>query len=148
MGISEISISNSISKIDGVERTSLSYASIKDARDRRGRSITTERIEKGNTLLGIYEVLSDPASGGMGSVWRIRHKNWNIDLAMKRPHPEFFAEGSDAKKELFVRECENWISLGLHPNIVSCYYVREIDRLFGVDGWREPGGTDPGRIPL
>ena len=143
MGISEISISNPVSKIDGVERTSLSYASIKDARNRRERSITTERIEKGNTLLGIYEVLSNPASGGMGSVWRIHHKNWNIDLAMKRPHPEFFAEGSDVKKELFVRECENWISLGLHPNIVSCYYVREIGGVPTVfSEWMDGGSLE------
>ena len=28
--------------------------------------------------------------GGMGSVWRVHHKDWNVDLAMKRPLPRFF----------------------------------------------------------
>ena len=33
----------------------------------------------------------------MGSVWRVHHKNWNVDLAMKRPQPRFFAEGSEKR---------------------------------------------------
>ena len=62
----------------------------------------------------------------MGSVWRVHHKDWNVDLAMKRPQPKFFSEGSQQRKEDFIHECESWIELGLHPNIVSCYYVRSI----------------------
>ena len=45
---------------------------------------------------------------------------------MKRPQPKFFSEGSQQRKEDFIHECESWIELGLHPNIVSCYYVRSI----------------------
>ena len=89
-------------------------------------SITNEEITKGTPLLGTYKVISDAIRGGMGSVWKVHHRSWNIDLAMKRPQPKFFAEGSEKRKENFIRECESWIKLGLHPNIVSCYYVREI----------------------
>ena len=80
----------------------------------------------GNTLLETYRVVSDAINGGMGSVWKVHHESWDTDLAMKRPQPRYFAEGSQQRKEAFLRECENWIDLGLHPNIVSCYYVREI----------------------
>ena len=41
---------------------------------------------------------------------------------MKSPLPGRFK--SERDKERFVRECETWINLGLHPHIVSCHYVR------------------------
>ena len=120
-----ISLSQSVSKEFGNEKTSMSELYFGDL-EKRIDAITTEVIEKGNTVLDTYKVLSDAISGGMGSVWRVHHQSWNTDLAMKRPQPRFFAEGGDAKKKQFIEECENWINLGLHPNIVSCYYVREI----------------------
>ena len=76
----------------------------------------------------------------MGSVWKVHHKSWNADLAMKRPQPKFFAEGSEKRKENFIHECESWINLGLHPNIVSCYYVREIGGVPTIfSEWMENG---------
>ena len=81
-------------------------------------------IGRGDALLNTYTVESDAIEGGMGSVWRVHHKGWNVDLAMKRPQPKCFAD--ENAKLRFVHECEAWINLGLHPNIVSCYYVREI----------------------
>ncbi len=61
----------------------------------------------------------------MGKVFRVHHTTWNVDLAMKQPHAKLFE--TEAQKQNFIRECEAWINLGLHPHIVSCYYVREID---------------------
>lgn len=81
--------------------------------------------EKGQTILDTYTVESEPIHGGMGSVWRVHHKGWNVDLAMKRPQTKLFR--NEKQKENFIGECDAWINLGLHPNIVSCYYVREID---------------------
>ena len=79
-------------------------------------------FKKGEVLLDTYKIESDAIKGGMGSVWRVHHAGWDVDLAMKRPQPQCF---SDEKSKLdFIRECDTWISLGLHPNIVSCYYVR------------------------
>ncbi|MCR5796236.1 MAG: protein kinase [Solobacterium sp.] len=141
---SESSISSSISKLDAEER-SMFRASMDDAADRlkkgiKPESISSERIEKGNTLLDTYEVVSDAVHGGMGSVWCVHHKNWDTDLAMKRPQPKYFAEGSSERKEEFVRECENWIELGLHPNIVSCYYVRDISGVPSIfSEWMDNG---------
>ena len=121
-----LSLSASLSKNSLEEEMSLTGAFIEEALRRQENTITNEEIRPGDRILDTYEVRSEAVSGGMGSVWKVRHEGWAVDLAMKRPQPRFFAEGSQKRKEEFVRECENWIDLGLHPNIVSCYYVREI----------------------
>ena len=141
-----ISLSNTINKIDEQEAMSLTYASLKEAANRKEDSITTERLEKDNTILGTYKIISDPISGGMGSVWQVHHESWNMDLAMKRPRPKYFAEGGAERKKNFLRECENWIRLGLHPNIVSCYYVREISGVPSVFSEWMDGGSLKDRI--
>ncbi len=110
------------------------------------RPITDERIVKGEDVLGIYTVTSDEIRGGMGSVWRVRHKGWDIDLAMKRPQPRFFAEASSRRKKDFIEECERWIRLGLHPNIVSCYYVRDISGVPSIFSEWMDGGSLADRI--
>lgn len=81
-------------------------------------------IQKDDIILGTYRVENDAIEGGMGAVWRVHHIGWDTDLAMKRPQPKCFV--SQRAKANFIHECEAWINLGLHPNIVSCYYVREI----------------------
>ena len=122
------SIDFSLSKLSSYEGMSMAEASFDDAIGRGfgALSITAERIARDETLLGTYEVRSDAIPGGMGSVWRVRHMSWDAELAMKRPHPQLFSEASPEIKRGFVRECEHWINLGLHPHIVSCYYVREV----------------------
>jgi hypothetical protein len=80
--------------------------------------------EKGASLLDTYRIESDAIEGGMGAVWRVHHTGWNVDLAMKRPKAGMFQ--TEKQKENFIRECDAWIKLGLHPHIVSCYYVRRI----------------------
>ena len=98
-------------------------------------------FSKGDLLLDTYRIESNPIHGGMGSVWRVRHMNWDVDLAMKRPKKEYFV--TDNQKEIFTRECESWINLGLHPNIVSCYYVREIDGVPTIfSEWMENGDLE------
>ncbi len=96
---------------------------------------------KGSMLLDTYRVESNPMHGGMGSVWRVHHTGWNVDLARKQPQPQMFA--AESSKEDFIRECRNWIDLGLHPNIVSCYYVREIDGVPAIfSEWMENGDLE------
>ena len=85
-----ISISNTISKDSVDEELSLIRATMEDAENRltegiRQESISNEKIQKDDEILGTYRVTSDAIHGGMGSVWRVHHKNWNVDLAMKRP---------------------------------------------------------------
>jgi len=93
--------------------------------------------EVGDVILDKYEVKQVFTSGGMGLVYRVYHREWNLDLAVKSPRREFFQ--SKQQIENFEREAETWVTLGLHPHIVSCYYVRRlggIPRIFSefIDG--------------
>lgn len=78
----------------------------------------------GDLILDLYEVKEIHEGGGMGLVYRVHHRGWNTDLAVKSPRRHYFR--TEAQKENFTRECETWINLGLHPHIVSCYYVRTL----------------------
>jgi WD40 repeat protein len=78
----------------------------------------------GDVILDRYEVKQVFTGGGMGLVYRVRHLDWNMDLAVKSPRPEFFQ--SRQQIENFEREAETWVNLGLHPHTVSCYYIRRL----------------------
>ena len=100
-----------------------------------------EAFSRGSMLLSTYRIDSDGIRGGMGAVWRVHHVGWNTDLAMKRPQPQLFAD--DAAKQNFIHECQCWIDLGLHPNIVSCYYVCEIGGVPTIfSEWMENGSLE------
>jgi WD40 repeat protein/serine/threonine protein kinase len=81
----------------------------------------------GDVILGLYEVREVFTGGGRGLVYRIRHRGWGIDLAVKSPRPEYFRTEQD--KADFEEEAKTWVNLSLHPHTVTCYYVR---RLGGV----------------
>jgi len=76
-------------------------------------------------IMDLYEIKQIHTGGGMGFVYRAHHRNWNIDLAIKSPRQDYFE--TEQQKEDFERECKTWIDLGLHPHIVSCFYVRRVD---------------------
>lgn len=90
----------------------------------------------GDVLLGVYEIRPMPngepyAEGGVGLVHHVYHREWDIDLAVKSPKQSVFQV--ETGKLNYERECQTWIELGLHPNIVTCYLVRRIEgipRLF------------------
>jgi WD40 repeat protein/serine/threonine protein kinase len=81
----------------------------------------------GDVILGLYEVREVFTGGGRGLVYRIWHRGWGIDLAVKSPRPEYFRTERD--KADFEEEAETWVNLSPHPHTVTCYYVR---RLGGV----------------
>ncbi len=103
-----------------------------------------ERWNVGDIILDVYEVRplrpdKPYAEGGMGVVYRVYHHGWGIDLAVKSPKSGEFH--SEQGKRNFERECEAWIRLGLHPNIVTCYYVRRIGGIPRVFAEFVDGGT-------
>ena len=90
-----------------------------------------------DVILDTYEVQEVLGEGGMGKVFKVHHRSWNADLAVKCPRPDKFK--TKREKSNFVTEAETWVNLDPHPNIVSCYYVRTLGgmpRLFAeyVDG--------------
>ena len=76
----------------------------------------------GDNILDLYKVKEVITKGGMGIVYVVRSRSWNTELAVKSPRQEYFRNEDDRVR--FVGEAETWVNLGLHPNIVSCYYVR------------------------
>jgi len=93
---------------------------------------------------GAYQVLPLApdklyAEGGVGVVQRVRHVEWGVDLVVKSPKPSVVA--TEAGKESFEQECRTWIGLGLHPNIVSCYFVRRIAGIPRLFAELAPDGT-------
>jgi WD40 repeat protein len=93
----------------------------------------------GDTILDLYRVTDILGEGGFGKVYKVRHPGWNLDLAMKVPRPEVIkAAGGVAG---FEQEAETWVNLGLHPHIVSCYYVRRLDQTPAVFAEYLAGGS-------
>jgi WD40 repeat protein len=94
--------------------------------------------QPGQVLLDTYEVKGKLGEGGMGIVYRVHHKAWNIDLALKQPKSDVVAK---AGVETFVNEAQAWVDMGLHPHITTCYYVRNIDELPCVFAELVEGGS-------
>jgi WD40 repeat protein/serine/threonine protein kinase len=80
----------------------------------------------GDVILDLYQVCGLLGEGGFGKVYRVRHRQWNVDLAVKTPN---LNNSDTAGTDAFRREAETWVNLGLHPNVVCCYYVRD---LYGI----------------
>jgi WD40 repeat protein/serine/threonine protein kinase len=92
----------------------------------------TQLLEKpvwdvGDIIAGKYEVTAIAGKGGMGVVYKVHHREWNIDMAVKTPLPDLVEDA--VSRERFIREAQTWVDLGLHPNLVQCWYVRELGRL-------------------
>ena len=84
------------------------------------------QIYEPGTLIGQYEIASNPMIGGMGVVYFcLDQANNDHPVALKTFKPEFLPDR--AARDRFLREGTAWIELGRHPNIVRCYKVEYID---------------------
>jgi WD40 repeat protein/serine/threonine protein kinase len=108
----------------------------------------------GDEILGQYAVRGVLGEGGMGTVYRVRHLGWSRDLAVKSVKQALLAK--PRALDNFEREAETWVNLNLHPNTVSCWYVRRlggVPRVFAelVEGgslhdWIRGADGAPGRL--
>lgn len=80
-------------------------------------------MQPGQVIDGKYEVKALIGQGGMGTVYLVRHWDWNLDLAVKVPLEHLVSDR--VNKERFILEAHTWIDLGVHPNIVQCWFVSE-----------------------
>lgn len=78
----------------------------------------------GQVIDGLYKVLDIHDSGSMGLVYRVRHLEWDTDLAVKTPRPELARDVAGLQR--FVAEAEAWVDLEIHPNVCACEYVRDL----------------------
>ncbi|MFB8138534.1 WD40 repeat domain-containing serine/threonine protein kinase [Streptomyces parvus] len=88
---------------------------------------------------GQYEVWMVHEQGGMGLVHRVKHLEWGVMLAMKSPRSELLGDAGFLDR--FVAEAETWVSLGLHPHVCGCHYVRTIDGVPRVFSEYVSGGS-------
>src|SRR5262245_33830746 len=93
----------------------------------RAESVVRPEWQIGDVVMDLYLVTAVLGQGGMGRVYKVRHQGWNVDLAVKTPLSE--AVTALGGPEHFEHEAETWVGLGLHPHVVSCYYVRRVDGL-------------------
>ena len=80
----------------------------------------------GDIIADRYQV-EEVASGAMGWVYIARHLEWRIKMAIKSPKPEVLSDREGLRS--ILREANNWVRLGMHPNIASCYYVLSIEKI-------------------
>ena len=90
----------------------------------------------GDLVLDLYEVRTvtegfgedaeekDYHLGGFGRVYKVWHRGWRCNMAVKTPRADAFT--TTRQKKMFINECETWVNLGLHPYIAACHYVREL----------------------
>ena len=114
------------------------FASLTPVDRKAAEAAVAEEWKEGDVILDLYEVRSVLGEGGFGKVYRVRHKGWNIDLAVKTPRLDRLDE---AGKENFRNEAETWVNLGLHPHTVSCYYVRDLGGIPRVFAEYVEGGS-------
>lgn len=90
-------------------------------------AVTSSSITEltGEVIDGLLDVGPILGKGGMGVVYQVFHREWNRELAMKIP---IHLGGEKFDLRRWVREAHTWIDLGLHPRVVSCWFVRQ---------WRE-----------
>lgn len=83
--------------------------------------------EAGEELEGLYRIERVIAQGGMGIVYKAHDLAANRPIVIKSPLASLAR--SRERKFAFVREAEEWVRIGVHPNIVRAYTVHEIDYL-------------------
>ncbi len=94
--------------------------------------------EVGQTIDGLYEIFGS-SSGGMGAVYFVNHLKWKIPLAVKTPLLTLINSPSAYRR--YIKEAETWINIGMHPHIVSCFYVRDLDGIPRIFIEYVSGGT-------
>ena len=80
---------------------------------------------KGQLLFDRYRVEGLLGRGGMGEVYRVYYPAWQHEMAVKRLPAEL--TGDVRSTDRFLRECQTWADLDLHPHIATCYFIRKLD---------------------
>jgi len=77
--------------------------------------------QAGDVVAELYKGRGVLGEGGMGTVYLVHHRGWNLDLAVKTLRPDRLQAPGAA--DSFKREAETWVNLQLHPHTVTCFYA-------------------------
>ncbi|QBD75322.1 tetratricopeptide repeat protein [Ktedonosporobacter rubrisoli] len=80
--------------------------------------------QRGDRILTHHEIMYALGEGRKGVVYKVHHHGWGVDLAARALKADLLAE--PGMRESFLHEIQSWVQLGLHPNIVQCYYVQTL----------------------
>jgi serine/threonine-protein kinase len=78
----------------------------------------TTGIEPGSVLFGEYEIIEVLGAGGMGEVYKARHRRLGEYRAIKMMHAEL--SGKKGANEFFLREAKALLAVR-HPGVVHCH---------------------------
>ena len=81
-----------------------------------------DRWQVGEVLFDLYEIREFLGAGDFGAVYRAHHYGWQTDIVIKVPRACLVASAEQGDR--LEQEAQAWVNLGLHPHIVSCYYLR------------------------
>lgn len=91
---------------------------------------STNEWEEGEVVENRYKVFGS-ARGAMGRVYFVEHLQWRERMAIKTILPKG-GEVTERRLKRFRRETEAWINLGKHPNLVTAFYLRQIEGRYGL----------------
>jgi WD40 repeat protein/serine/threonine protein kinase len=89
------------------------------------QAITSPAWREGDVILELYGVRGVVGGGSYGAVYKVYHHNWRMELAVKAPRYEILMNCQHLSH--YLKCAESWADMCLHPNVVTCFYVREID---------------------
>jgi len=88
-------------------------------------SVPTQLWQPGQVVDVHYEVLELLGQGAFGAVWKVHHREWDLELAVKELRTD--RKMTKQRREDFIREAQTWVDdIGMHPNVVTAWYVREL----------------------
>lgn len=89
-----------------------------------------EDWREGDVVQNRYRIFGS-ARGAMGRVYFADHIQWKTRLAIKTILPKSGII-TDKRVKRFRRETEAWINLGKHPNLVTAFYLRQLEGRLGL----------------
>ena len=78
----------------------------------------------GDILLDLYQIIETLGDNSVATVYKVRHLGWNIDLMLQIPEEKILQ--SIGGTENFEAQIKHWVDLAMHPNLMTCYYVRSV----------------------
>ncbi len=80
----------------------------------------------GDVILDLYQVLEVIGDNTVASIYKVRHLGWNAELLVQVFQPKVVQQIGG--QENFQAQMKAWVDLGMHPHLVTCYYVRSLER--------------------
>lgn len=89
-----------------------------------------EPLQIGDIIIGEYKILDvfgGKGKSGMGVVYLVEDREYPFPIVLKT-----YQAADLNSTSRFRREAQTWVAIGIHPNIVQGYFVREINEQFFV----------------